>query len=76
MHRVNLVLNFGLNVDDRLNWRVYVNYVRDKLMKSKYAFQSKSRFVDTVMIKQLYYAYVYPITLWYRVCMALHVKQI
>ena len=47
-------------LDENLNWKCHVEYIINKLVKLRGAFNYLSKVIDDKCIKQLYYAYVYP----------------
>ena len=64
IERVSCSRYLGMEVDEELSWSEHVNVLCNKLMKLRYVFFSLSRFIDTDMVKQIYYAYVYPVILY------------
>jgi len=58
--RVLVTKYLGMYLDEKLNWKQHVEYVVNKLVKLRGAFNYLAKVIDKECVQQIYYAYVFP----------------
>ena len=58
--RVSHTKFLGVQIDDKLNWKQHIDYIRKKLSKSSGILKKARKYLPKECLKNLYFTFVYP----------------